>query len=217
MNEPTEPLTHPHRIMTSEGWHFHMPLGVLRQAAEVTEVSFIQKIHDIETFIEQLNAPDDFLGDVAEPDPRDEARERIHATEDAANEARKAFAITAYHHWEHAVSRGIRLEVAARRMAALKKAPSGKDLDQCARDMEWTCDPAMARIRTLVNLLKHDSVEQWLDLQVQWPGLWQPAMRWQNVTDSGYANAIRLSHEQLTEIFNIVKQSGPPFTRAVTT
>ena len=143
MTEPTEPLNPSHRVMTSEGWHFHMPLNVLRQAAEATEASFVQEIRRVETIIGQLTAPDDLSGDVVEFDPRDEVRERLHAIEDAANEAQKAFAIAAYHHWEHAITRGIRLEVAARRMAILKKAPSGKVLDQCARDMGWAWDLAI--------------------------------------------------------------------------
>ena len=220
---PEHPMTlsSPTRLIpTAEGYHFRVPLRVLRQAAEATHRMFDAEIVRLEASAARIAAdedaaPDGSRPDVDGPDLHDLLADALQAAEDAANEARKAFAIAAYHHWEHAIERRLREDHAAGKIDKVPRI-AGKAMDKAATSFGWSVDPAIPRLRMLVNLLKHDSEERWRELQVSWPELYQPYLRWQTCSDSGFANSIRLDQVQLLEILDVVERSGPPFCRPAT-
>ena len=209
---------------------FYLPLNSLLHAAKTTQASFAEQIrlleelriiqlHEAEAINYNsikatlgLDAPEDDVDAYAEAYVSD----GLSTAEDASNEARKAFAIAAYHLWEHAVRSATEARVDSVRISKNKQGPRGADLECCARKLGWKVSPDISSIRTLVNLLKHDSKGRWEDLEKQWPALWQSAQNYRITRDLGYANAIRISQEQLLEIFNAVRQSGPPATRIAT-
>jgi hypothetical protein len=123
---------------------------------------------------------------------------------DAQMELRKAFAITAYHHWERSVQRWI----AHKTGTANGSKMAYKELSKAATDIGYSPDSGLCRVVKLANTLKHNSEDGGDDLYQLWTDVFRPEFQ-KPPRFSDWASAIQLTDQHLNEIFDIVSRSGP--------
>lgn len=129
-------------------------------------------------------------------------RSQIGDAEVARMELRKGLAIAAYHYWERAVQRLHKV------LGGQKHLRDWESIRQSAEQSGFAIDPALQRVVTLANTLKHSNEKHGVQLLAEWPdlfprGISDPA----NVID--WASAIELSDAHLRSVFTAVAQSGP--------
>ena len=136
----------------------------------------------------------------------------IEMAADAMNELRKAFAIAAYHHWERSLLEWWYAENPAARDESVPEASRPTPPRNHERLLAFTETvatppaPALDKVRTLANALKHNSKDRWDDLVQQWP---EVIARTPYKHRADWAGTIRLSDSQLLKVFQAVQQSGP--------
>lgn len=109
----------------------------------------------------------------------------------------KAFAITAYHQWERAI----------RSFAGASTKAHHDELLTAARKHHYPIHDGLTALRDLTNALKHSNTKWGLALKESWPEVVGP-IRGPAASVNWY-EVIQLRPHHLTEVFDIVKSSGP--------
>uniref|UniRef100_A0A182SSZ1 Core-binding (CB) domain-containing protein n=1 Tax=Anopheles maculatus TaxID=74869 RepID=A0A182SSZ1_9DIPT len=138
------------------------------------------------------------------PSQADDLETEIEMATDAMNELRKAFAIAAYHHWERSVLEWWHAENPAARDESVPEERRPKPpqkhgkLQEFAENVATPPAPALDKVRTLANALKHNSKDRWDNLAQQWP---EVIARKPYQNRANWAGTIRLSDSQLLKVF----------------
>ena len=124
---------------------------------------------------------------------------KVTDTEAAAQEFRKAFAITIYHTWERAAQRWVG-----------KSKGNHADLAPKVGALGYALDSRMADLHSLANLLKHDKKGAAESLLATWPDIFFDPndLAWAH---TGGSQAIHLLPRHIEVLFEIVAASGPAF------
>ncbi|MBB2157342.1 hypothetical protein HLH33_13640 [Gluconacetobacter diazotrophicus] len=148
---------------------------------------------------------DEYGGQFEITSPAADLETDIEMATDALNELRKAFAVAAYHHWERSV---IEWWHAARpTILPPGRPPFGYDhLKKAAKRLSVRPAPALNKVVTLANALKHNDKRRWNELKKQWP---EVIARERYRSRADWAGTIQLNDTQLLEVFQAVQQSGP--------
>lgn len=128
----------------------------------------------------------------------DELNHTHQMAEDALRTLRRAFAISAYHQWERAAR-------------TWTKAHRKLDHDKVVKLVEalgQSVDPRLEAVRRIANLLKHDN-DYWGEKVLELaPDVIDPVQVTRRVPTEWY-EAVILTEQHMTDIFNIVSASGP--------
>lgn len=120
---------------------------------------------------------------------------------------RKAHVIALYHHWERVISRW-----ALRQMLANGVTPDGNlthgDFKKAVVAGGYDVHPRLDAVRALNNCLKHNSDDFGPKLMKRWPELF-PA-DYKGGKGSDWFEDITITEEQMTEIVEALRTSGPP-------
>lgn len=187
------------------GWVFESGLDVLersfRTAFDALENQIAKARHEEAVYLEhvQLTGESEIERDddgIILWDKEDVLGYEIEFAEDAGMALRKAFAIAIYHHWE----RSIRDWTEATHR-------SHSDLAERAVEKGATLHEKLGAVRDLVNALKHDSKRLGNKLMKSWPAVFPVRFQPTELTD--WYEAIHLTNDQVFEVIEIVRQSGP--------
>lgn len=120
----------------------------------------------------------------------------VEVAQEANYAVRCAFAVSIYHHWERSALRWLD-----------EKQLAHPTLVSKVRALGYKVDPKMDEIRLLVNALKHGNAHWGLKLFELGNPYFEKGFCPNDKTD--WYDAVRLTHDQIEEIFNVVAASGP--------
>lgn len=199
------------------GCQFQSALDVLRKSAQTGSTALGSEIKELEQQLEDYRQSGEFEGERDEEgyvisDRADEFDYQLDFVLEASMELRKAFAIAAYHHWERSVRQWIVEESGTARCddsnTEVKEVVGFDKLSKIADKLGYPIDPALKRVVTLVNTLKHVNEKHGVKLMECWPEIF-PLQFTGPSRSSDWADAIQLTDRHLAEVFDIVSKSGP--------
>lgn len=187
------------------GYEFSRGLRVLKEGYSSAILALEQKSDAIGTELLDYRR---YIADGGEPDEeRDEDgfllwdRERLlemdaEVCTAAVVEARKAFIIALYHHWERAVRKDTGYH--GRDHVKLLKEAAAKNIN---------VQPDLDRVRHLINTLKHNNAERGLHLLQHWPEVFPANFSSDEHTD--WYHSIILTDAHVHQSLDIISDSGP--------
>jgi hypothetical protein len=118
---------------------------------------------------------------------------------EAQDDLRKAFVLSAYHHWERSARLWTNDQKAKHDALALK-----------ARAQGISIHSDLAKVRDLANSLKHNSEKSGAALVMSWPNVLPLSFARPKTGD--WYNAVSLTDDHVREAFDIIGASGPMAT-----
>lgn len=191
------------------GYDFERGLRVLKEGYSSAILALEQKSDAIGTELLEYRQ---YLVDGGEPDEeRDEDgfllwdRERLLEMDEevckaAVVEARKAFVVALYHHWERAT----------RKDTGYHGRVHTKLLSEAAAN-NINVQPELNKVRHLINTLKHNNSEPGLQLLKSWPEVLPPAFEPDEQTD--WYHEVVLTDAHVNQALDIIAGSGPVAVR----
>ncbi|MDP9559946.1 UNVERIFIED_ORG: hypothetical protein J2740_001116 [Rhizobium nepotum] len=191
----------------ARGYWFQEGLKVLRSsfnsAVEALELDVEGAKSQAAQYSASVDAGGEWIGERDEDghvlwDQESVLRMRLETCEEALMALRKAFVISAYHHWE----RWIRAWTGSGHSADHDK------LVRRAIERGLSMHEKLDAVRSLTNVLKHNKSTSGENLWATWSDLFPPDFRpTQRATD--WYNAVHLRNCHVLEILEVAARSGP--------
>lgn len=190
----------------AKGYLFQEKLNALRSGFETASKTLSKELDDVRTAATQYRQSMENGGDwIGERDDDGsilwDQENLLEMQEDAAHDTllafRKAYVITAYHHWERGMQSWTKSNSSAGFSDLLKK----------AEDRGLIVHERLELVRDLANTLKHNKKSAGQRLLSKWPDLFRPGLQPDKVRD--WYEAMNLEDADVYEVFDIVARSGP--------